>query len=578
MNPQRLCIGCMTDHGGAPMCPQCGYREGQPATGGGLYLPPRTLLNERYLIGRVLGEGGFGITYLAYDLTLTLKLAVKEFLPHGFATRAPDGVTVSACREGSSETRQVFTHGLEKFLEEARILARFNEYPGIVAVRDFFAANGTGYLVMNYLDGMTLKQHVAAQGGRLPFPQALQLLSPVMHALRAVHAAGLAHRDISPDNVFITCDQQVKLIDFGAARTAMADGDQSLSIIFKRGFAPMEQYHTHGRQGAWTDVYALAGTLYYALTGKTPPEAPARALDDPLQPPSALGIEMPGTTEAALLKGLAVRVETRYRTIEAFQQALEEAVAEDRTQILPAQPPPPPPAHWEQPSSDWMLLTEVKPHDQALPVKSAPPQKNRWTLVLGIAALAVLVVVGWGISHHAEEEASRLPLVPLERSPSQPLAPLADVNPPTPIPKPPLIHLDTPRGADPVYHVGERLDLTAQVSEAGYLYCYYRDENGNIARIYPNRYAPDSYLRAGQRIDIPGQNAGFSIEFTEADQYAEVLCLASNHKPGAKLPTHLRVADLEPIGVTSLEAVIEAFQAHDESLTYRRLRLAVLKK
>lgn len=588
MNPQHLCMGCMTDHGGASRCPQCGYREVPPAPGSGLYLPPRTLLNKRYLIGRILGEGGFGITYLAYDLTLALKLAIKEFLPHGFATRAADGIIVSAyTSEEQSEARQIFNHGLEQFLEEARILARFNDYPGIVAVRDFFAANGTGYLVMNYLDGMTFKQHITAQGGRLSFLPALQLLSPVMDTLRQVHAVGLAHRDISPDNIYLTRDQQVKLIDFGAARFAMAKDDRSLSIIVKRGFAPVEQYYTHGRQGSWTDVYALAGTLYYALTGKTPPEAPARVLDDPLQPPSALGVEMPGTTEAVLLKGLAVRIEQRYQTIEAFQQELAVAICGDRTQIA-TQPCASTPAHRERVASDLSLPTP------AWPARAAPPKKDRWIPLLGMTALAV-IVAGGGVIWYGEDEPQ-----PATQPITQPVTvPVESASPPLPdpsvtvnrtipasnplmiqlpIPKPLMIQLDTPRGASPRYRIGEQLDLNIQISEDGYLYCYYRDESGKIARIYPNRYAPDSYLRAGQRIAIPGQNAGFSIEFTRGSQYPEVLCLASQHEPGAKLPATLQVTDLEPIRVVSLEAVIQIFQAFDEDLTYQRLRVRVLKK
>lgn len=583
MNPQHLCMGCMTDHGGAPVCPQCGYQEEQPVTGGGLYLPPRTLLNERYLIGRLLGEGGFGITYLAYDLTLTLKLAVKEFLPRGFATRAADGITVSAYQDvAQSEVRQVFTHGLEKFLEEAQILARFSEYPGIVAVRDFFTANGTGYLVMSYLDGMTLRQHVAAQGGRLPFSQAFQLLSPVMDALQKVHAAGLAHRDISPDNIYITRDQQVKLIDFGAARFALMENGHSLSVIFKRGFAPMEQYHTHGQQGPWTDVYALAGTLYYAVTGQAPPEAPVRGLDDPLQPPSALGVEMPGTTEAVLLKGLAVRVELRYRTIEAFQQDLARvAVDEDKTQVFPARPAVP--ARPGKLLPDPLFLHEESPPEKNPPETDIGPS-NRHRLVKGLGIAVPMLLIAALLAIPRSQDSADSPTIPpplvkdAPPAPEPPVGPFA-VTPATTIPKTRLIQLDTPRGTTPVYHVGERLELMAQVSDDGYLYCYYRDESGNIARIYPNRYALDSYLRAGQRIDIPGPNAGFSIEFTEADQRPEVLCLASKRDLGAKLPASLKVADLEPVSVASLETVVQVFQVLDrDSLSYARLRLTVLKK
>jgi formylglycine-generating enzyme required for sulfatase activity len=218
MELQNLCMGCMAETGGAAACPQCGFAEGQATTGGGLYLPPHTVLNGRYVIGRVLGQGGFGIIYLAFDVTLNLKLAIKEFLPRELAARGADGVSVSVYQD---QARQLFAYGLEQFLAEARTLARLSEHPGIVTVRDFFVANGTGYLAMSYLDGLTLKDYVARKGGRLPFLAGFRALLPVMDALREVHALGLLHRDISPDNIYLTRDKQVKLIDFGAAR---ADG------------------------------------------------------------------------------------------------------------------------------------------------------------------------------------------------------------------------------------------------------------------------------------------------------------------------------------------------------------------
>ncbi len=569
MNLAQLCMGCMADKGSALVCSHCGFQEKPPVVGA-IHLPLRTVLNERYLIGRILGEGGFGITYLAYDLILTLRLAIKEFLPRGFATRASDGITVSAyTQETPGEMQVAFTHGLKNFLEEARILARFNEYPGIVAVRDYFATNGTGYLVMNYLDGMTLKQEVAIQGGRLPFSQAFELLEPVMTTLREVHAAGLAHRDISPDNIYITRDRQVKLIDFGAARFALNEGNHSLSVIFKRGFAPMEQYHTHGRQGAWTDVYALAGTLYFSLTGQVPPEAPARVLEDRLRLPSALGVAMPGTTEAVLLKGLAVRVENRYRSIEAFQQDLTQAILEEKTQVLPARSAMSPP--------DGLFL-----ETEALPAKMdhslRTPASGHRGKTLGVAATLLIIAALAMIPEFQHFSESPLPPPSLQDTPPtpEPLVTPITVEPTMLIQPKLLIQLSTTKGTDSVYRVGEPLKLAAQLSEDGYLYCYYQDEAGRIARIYPNRYAPDSYLRTGQSIYIPGENAGFSIEFTKTGQQPEAMCLASKRELGAKLPAHLKVVDLEPVSVESLDQVINAFQTLDPDVTCQRLRLAII--
>lgn len=209
MELQDLCMGCMAETGGVAVCPLCGFAESQATTGGGLYLPPRTVLNGRYVIGRVLGQGGFGIIYLTLDVTLNLKVAIKEFLPRELAARGADGVSVSVYQD---QARQWFAYGLEQFLAEARTLARLSEHQGIVTVRDFFTANGTGYLAMSYLDGITLKDYVARKGGRLPFLTGFRTLLPVMDALREVHALGLLHRDISPDNIYLTRDNQARAI------------------------------------------------------------------------------------------------------------------------------------------------------------------------------------------------------------------------------------------------------------------------------------------------------------------------------------------------------------------------------
>ena len=195
------------------------------------------------------------------------------------ASRASDQTTV-AVRSG--QPREQFDDGLSRFLDEARTLARFDQHPSIVGVRSFFRANGTGYMVMEYVDGVTLKTYLECQGGRIPFETARALLMPVMDALRAVHKVDLLHRDIAPDNIYIATGGQIKLLDFGAARQAVRDKGQSLSMIFKPGYAPWEQCHKGGRQGRWTDVYGLAATLYRCIAGAPPPEAPDRMEQDAL--------------------------------------------------------------------------------------------------------------------------------------------------------------------------------------------------------------------------------------------------------------------------------------------------------
>lgn len=325
MDVNRLCLGCMTDKGEAAECPYCGWREGN-ALGAGQHLPPGTILRGKYLLGRVLGQGGFGISYLAWDLDLNLKLAIKEYLPRDFATRAPGNTEVTAYT--SADSQAFFDEGREKFLEEARTLASFEDHPNIVSIRDFFRENSTAYFVMNYIEGQTFKEYIQSKGGRLEYEDALQIMMPVFDALRVIHQTGILHRDISPDNIFITGKGLVKILDFGAARHAMGEHSKSLSVILKPGYAPEEQYRSKGSQGPWTDEYAAAATFYLALSGAVPPDALDRMAQDTMQSPSQLGCKIPPAAEAALLKALSVRAEDRFPDLKEFQNALAAASPE----------------------------------------------------------------------------------------------------------------------------------------------------------------------------------------------------------------------------------------------------------
>ena len=316
MDSEHLCMGCMADKGDLEYCPGCGRKEGTPAESP-LQLPPRTVLVGRYLLGRVLGQGGFGITYLAWDLNLNRKLAVKEYFPREVCGRGRDEVTV---RPLSQRSVEAYNYGLGKFVEEGRALAHFRDHPGIVTLLDFLEANGTAYIVMAYVEGVTFEQYLNEHGGKLSFEAALDILVPVMDALREVHRAGMLHRDVSPSNIYLDKNRQVRILDFGATRYAMREQSQSLTVLFKPGYTPFEQYSSRGKQGAWTDVYALGATFYTAITGQTPAEAPDRSREDNLTPPSRLGAAIPPDAEAALMKALAVHAEDRYQTIEEFQK------------------------------------------------------------------------------------------------------------------------------------------------------------------------------------------------------------------------------------------------------------------
>ena len=314
MNPERICYGCFREKEPG-VCPYCGYndREEQPY----LALPRGTILNGRYLTGKVLGIGGFGITYLGYDLTLDIKVAIKEYMPSGMATRYTDGYTVTLTGRAENE----YAAGMERFLDEARILAKLQNLPNIVSVYNYFKENNTAYFVMEYIEGMSLKEYLAEHGNAIPYTETLAILLPIMKALCEVHSMNLIHRDISPDNIYITASGESRLLDFGAARFSLGD-NKSVSVILKHGYAPEEQYSSHGNQGPWTDIYAMGATIYRCVTGTVPPDSIERMRNDNIKWPSELGVSVPAAVENAIMKALSVKTADRYSNMEAFVEAL----------------------------------------------------------------------------------------------------------------------------------------------------------------------------------------------------------------------------------------------------------------
>lgn len=319
------CFGCMAqleDGQESGRCPHCGYIAGTRAESS-LHMQPGTVLTGRYLIGRVIGYGGFGVTYIGWDNVLQQRVAIKEYLPSEFATRAVGQSHITIF--GGNKAEQ-FADGMTKFIDEAKRLVRFQSEPGIVRVYDSFEANNTAYIIMEYLDGETLTALLEREK-RLPADRAVEMLTPVIQSLQAVHQAGIIHRDIAPDNIMITRDGQVKLIDFGAARYATTSHSRSLTVIIKPGYSPEEQYRSRGDQGPHTDVYALSAVLYRMVTGVTPPDAlERRALletrkKDTLTPPSK-HCRLSKNLENAILNGMNVRIEDRTPTAEAFLSQL----------------------------------------------------------------------------------------------------------------------------------------------------------------------------------------------------------------------------------------------------------------
>ncbi|MCR5411241.1 MAG: serine/threonine protein kinase [Lachnospiraceae bacterium] len=306
VNDKKLCENCFmeTDQ---EQCPYCGYRKINRRDN--TVLEMGSVLDSRYMIGGVIGKGGFGITYLAYDVKLEKRIAVKEYYPRGIASRAEDRATVSATDE---KDEKKFQDGAEKFYKEAELVSQFNGNPNIVNVYDFFRENDTVYFTMGYLNGESLKTYINKKG-RITEGQAMTVYKCMTNALLITHSMNILHRDISPDNIMLCNDGTIKLIDFGAARQVIAEESNSLSVILKQGYAPLEQYQKKGKQGPWTDIYALGATVYTCLTGKFLDDPMSRMEDD-----SEFSENRYGLSEGMwniIRKSTMLKIEERYQSI-----------------------------------------------------------------------------------------------------------------------------------------------------------------------------------------------------------------------------------------------------------------------
>lgn len=305
------CYHCMTKlEEGAQRCHHCGQSTEVQIVPH--HLRQGTILNNKYLVGDAIGEGGFGITYVGFDLNLELKIAIKEFYPNGYANRnntLGNNVTLNYQHEG-----EYFKNGKEQFLREAQNIAKFSKEDGIVDVRDYFTENNTAYIIMEYLEGDTLAAHLKKHG-KMDAETVFRLMLPVMRSLEKMHNTGIIHRDISPDNIMFTEDHDVRLMDFGSARYFTESEKKTMSVMLKPGYAPYEQYSSKGDQGPWTDVYGLCATMYKCITGNTPVDSLLRCKADTLKKPSQKGVTISPALEAVLMYGLAVFPEQRCRSM-----------------------------------------------------------------------------------------------------------------------------------------------------------------------------------------------------------------------------------------------------------------------
>jgi len=308
----HYCMNCMEPlEDDSAVCAKCHY-DNQVKTDAPDQLP-NTVLNGKYLVGRALGQGGFGITYIGLDLNLLMKVAIKEYYPKDCATRTTRSDRSVIPYTGEREI--AFLRGREKFLAEAQMLARFTDMPSIVNVRDYFMEHGTAYIVMDFVQGKTLLQEIRDRGGRLPVAETLSLFRPLMEDLAALHEQHIIHRDISPDNIIINKQNRLILLDFGAARQ-FAEDEHSYTINLKHGYAPPEQYSAKAEQGGFTDVYALCATIYATIIGKKPPEAIERVMQtEVLVPPTKQITDITMQQERALLHGLETSIDKRTKSV-----------------------------------------------------------------------------------------------------------------------------------------------------------------------------------------------------------------------------------------------------------------------
>lgn len=308
----NLCPNCFARmQGNRTVCSYCGFNLAE--TEQVQYaLNPFTVVNNRYLLGRTLGAGGFGITYLAYDTNSGRRVAVKEYFPSSICIRS------TAEQVEPQRYHDAYESGKQKFYKEANLLASLRDCPCVVRVVDFFYEKNTAYIVMEYVDGITLKKYVKNSGGRVDFNTARNMVVDVAMSLAQVHNLNVLHRDISPDNIMVTTGGRVKLIDFGASRDYVNNRSGGLSVILKPGYAPPEQYSKVNPQGPYTDVYALACTFYRIVTGMNVPEANDRLCGRPVPAMNELCPEVPQYVSDAVDKALSLKYKTRTQDMVEF--------------------------------------------------------------------------------------------------------------------------------------------------------------------------------------------------------------------------------------------------------------------
>ena len=411
----RRCMKCMHPlAAGETVCPECGRAYGS-VNAESFALKPGTILEGKYLVGEMLGQGGFGITYIGFDLLLEQKVAIKEYYPMSTGMVSREGhstVVWSSAMMGKTGTQK----GFDSFLKEARKMAKLGGIPGVVGVKSVFIQNETAYIVMDFIEGETLLKKLQ-KNGPMDFDSCVKLMTPIMQALSEVHEHGIIHRDISPDNIMVRPDGKLILLDLGAAKDLDIQGNdgsvQSSQMVAKHGFSPIEQYSKSGKVGPWTDIYAMAATIYYCCTGILPPPATDRTIDDTLAC-------QPRLTQAQfdiLADCMRMRPQDRPQSMDTLLQMLThpqgEAKAEPPKVIPEVEPPkpvetkaaPPKPMETEpvaqktQPINPEAQPTQPPRHD-------AEPKRplSKW-LIPGVAAVIAVIALAISIGSGGKKSA-----------------------------------------------------------------------------------------------------------------------------------------------------------------------------
>ena len=490
-----------------------------------------------FRIEQVIGEGGFGIVYLALDTQLGRKVAIKEYMPSSLAARKNDlSVTVTSPRH-----RETFDLGLRSFVKEAITLARF-DHPALLKVFRFWEERGTAYMVMPYLEGQTLKQALRARADAPPEAWLRALLEPVLDGLEHLHANNILHRDIAPDNIQILPSGVPLLLDFGAARQVIGDATQALTVILKPGFAPIEQYSDSAalRQGAWTDVYALAAVCYYAISGKTPQASVARVMHDEMPSAASIGAERYSPEFLAFIDAcLRVRPQDRPQTIAEARRVMlglappptvaapaEPEIDDDRTVIRPS-------ARTQAPTTSRAAATIAPTAAPPSTIAPRPAPRTQTTAAagpapvgarsrtgayaIGAAAAVGLVLVAWKFWPTTAPAPAPIAAAPTSAAVSKPAPPASAAAPRPPVPTTAAAAIDQLiAGQSAAVQVSSRpaqrelaiardaLQFSVRSSSAGHVYVLVANTATNqLTLLFPNALDQDNQIAAGDELTLP---------------------------------------------------------------------------